>query len=90
MLSRIFWGIFGKKVKVYTSFCSHQTGFVLEAGCYNNIQMLRKVLHAAKAGDSFMLIHIYVSKAFDTVPHEAIRPALRVMRLPEMVMRLVE
>uniref|UniRef100_A0A1B0DBI9 3-phosphoinositide-dependent protein kinase 1 n=1 Tax=Phlebotomus papatasi TaxID=29031 RepID=A0A1B0DBI9_PHLPP len=57
-----------------------------------NIQVLCETLYAAKARGGLTLIQIDVFKAFGfvTVPQEAIRPALSVVGLPKMVMRLVE
>jgi len=44
--------------------------------------------HAKQAG--LVTVQLDVSKAFDTIPHEAIGAALRKKGLPEFVVRLVE
>uniref|UniRef100_A0A1B0CZB4 Reverse transcriptase domain-containing protein n=1 Tax=Phlebotomus papatasi TaxID=29031 RepID=A0A1B0CZB4_PHLPP len=87
MLSRLYWGVLDKKLR---SFSDRQKGFVSEAGCYNNVQILREVLKLSKERRGLTMVQLDVTAAFDTVPHQAIGPALRSRGLPDAVIRMVE
>jgi hypothetical protein len=67
-----------------------QKGFTSEAGCFNNVHILSKLLQHSKVIEGLVAVQLDVSKAFDTIPHEAIGAALRKKGLPELVVRLVE
>ncbi|KAL0098628.1 hypothetical protein PUN28_020584 [Cardiocondyla obscurior] len=54
-----------------------QKGFVSEAGCYANVRILHELTHQMKKSGGGVGIQLDVSKAFDTVPHEAIPIALK-------------
>jgi hypothetical protein len=91
MLSRLYWGIIDQKLREHVRFHPRQKGFVSEAGCFNNVQILSELLrHSKSQHQSLVAVCLDVSKAFDTVPHQIIGPALRMKGLPEPVVRLVE
>jgi hypothetical protein len=91
MLSRLYWGIIDQKLREHIRFHPRQKGFVSEAGCFNNVQILSELLrHSKSQHQSLVAVCLDVSKAFDTVPHQIIGPALRMKGLPEPVVRLVE
>ncbi|XP_039303390.1 uncharacterized protein LOC120357295 [Solenopsis invicta] len=60
-------------------------GFTSEAGCFNNVHILSELLRHSKNTEGLAAVQLDVSKAFDTIPHEAIGAALRKKGLPELV-----
>jgi hypothetical protein len=77
LLCRIYWGIIDNRLQQQLSFSPRQKGFVHEAGCFNNINFLNEILRDAKTKEGVTIAQLDISKAFDTVPHKAIGPALR-------------
>ncbi|ERL94887.1 hypothetical protein D910_12160 [Dendroctonus ponderosae] len=59
-----------------------QKGFVAEPGCFTNIHILNELLRHSKAFKGLVLTQVDISKAFDTIPHCAIAPALTCKGLP--------
>ena len=82
ILSRIYWGIIDNRLRERTTFSPRQKGFVNEAGCFNNVHILNEILRAAKLNSGITVIQLDISKAFDTVPHKAIPPALKRLGVP--------
>jgi hypothetical protein len=78
----MYWGIIDQRLRKHTVFSSRQKGFVAEPGCYNNIQAVAEVLRAAKAHKGIVMIQLDISKAFDSIPHQAVDPALRRLGVP--------
>jgi hypothetical protein len=78
----MYWGIIDHRLRKHTSFSSRQKRFVAEPGCYNNLQALAEVLRAAKAHKGMVMIQLDISKAFDSIPHQAVDPALRRLGVP--------
>lgn len=89
ILARLYWGIIDQKLKECVKMTRRQKGFTSEAGCFNNVHILSELLKHAKVSKGLVAVQLDVSKAFDTVPHEAVRAALRKKGLPELVVRLV-
>lgn len=90
LLSRMFWGIIDQKLRKTVRFSPRQKGFVSEAGCFNNMHILSEVLrHAKNSKLDLVAVQLDVSKAFDTIPHSAIAPALRRKGLPELVVQFI-
>ena len=85
ILGRIYWGIFDTRLRSYADFSHRQKGFVSEAGCFNNVHALAVLLRLAKARTGMVLIQLDISKAFDTIPHEAIEPALHKLGIPTVL-----
>jgi hypothetical protein len=77
LLCRIYWGVIDTRLRKQLSFSPRQKGFVHEAGCFNNINILNEILRDAKTKGGVTIAQLDISKAFDTVPHKAIDPALR-------------
>ncbi|KXZ75867.1 hypothetical protein TcasGA2_TC034495 [Tribolium castaneum] len=91
ILCRLYWGIIDQKLREHVRFHPRQKGFVSEAGCFNNVQILNELLrHSKGQHKNLVAVCLDVSKAFDTVPHSILGPALRMKGLPEQVVRLVE
>lgn len=89
ILARLYWGIVDQKLRKCVKMTLRQKGFTSEAGCFNNVHILSEVLRHTKVTEGLVAVQLDVSKAFDTVPHEAVRAALRKKGLPELVVRLV-
>jgi hypothetical protein len=60
-----------------------------EPRCFHNIHILNEIIRHAKAKSSIAPVFLDISKAFDTIPHEAISDAVRRKGLPEPLVRLV-
>jgi hypothetical protein len=58
-------------------FTTSQKGFVDEAGCFNNVHILNETLKLGKKRSGLVAVQLDISKAFDTVSHEAIGHALK-------------
>jgi hypothetical protein len=65
------------RLREHTSFSARQKGFVSEPGCFSNVQALAEVLRSAKARKGITIIQLDISKAFDSIPRQAVDPALR-------------
>lgn len=89
ILSRLYWGIVEQKLRGSVTMTPRQKGFTSEAGCFNNVHILSELLKQSKTTEGLVAVQLDVSKAFDTIPHEAIGAALRKKGLPELVVRLV-
>lgn len=69
-------GLLEAKLKSCINLCPAQRGFIKANGCYENTIILHEVIKDMKEVSGGSSIQIDVSKAFDTVPHDAISPAL--------------
>jgi hypothetical protein len=56
-----------------------------EAGCFNDTHILNELLKIAKKEAGLVAIQLDVSKAFDTVAHEATADALRSKGIPKSI-----
>ena len=90
ILSRIYFGIIDEKLRSKARFSPRQKGFMNESGCFNNVHILNELLRHSKAKKGLVVTQLDVSKAFDTVPHNALGYALRRKGFPEQVVRIVE
>lgn len=70
LLSRLFWGIIDQRLRQVVAF--RQKGFVAETGCFANLHILDQVTCIMKHESGGVGLVLDVSKAFGTVPHEAI------------------
>jgi hypothetical protein len=66
-------------------FSPRQKGFVPESGCFYNMHALNEILRTAKGRNAIVLTQIDISKAFDTITHEAVDPALQRLGVPTIV-----
>ena len=82
LICRIYWGIVDTKLREVFSFSARQKGFVHEAGCFNNVHTLNEILRSAKSRSGLTAIQLDITKAFDTIPHDAIEAALSRLGLP--------
>ena len=90
IIARCFWGIIDHKIRGHIRLSPRQKGFVSEAGCFNNIQTLNEIiLHSKQQKLCLAVVQLDISKAFDTVPHEAIGPALSRAGLPQPIINLI-
>jgi hypothetical protein len=89
LISRMYWGIIDKRLRMFTRFSLRQKGFVNESGCFNNVRIFNEIINIAKKKNGMVAVQLDVSKAFDTAPHEVIGDALRRKGLPEFLVRLI-
>jgi hypothetical protein len=90
LLSRIYWGIIDSKVRNVLRFTPRQKGFVCETGCFNNVHILSELLRHSKEGHKALVaVVLDINKAFDTIPHSAMVPALRKKGLPAQLLHMI-
>lgn len=89
LLSRLFWGIVDQRIREVVKTHPRQKGFVAEAGCFANLQLLDEAVRRMKNAMGGVGIQLDISKAFDTVPHEAIRWGLERKGMPPELVNLV-
>jgi hypothetical protein len=89
LLSRLFWGIVDHRLRKIIKMNPRQKGFVAEAGCFANVQLLDELVRTMKRSGGGVGIQLDISKAFDTVPHKAIEYALTRKGLPPAFVKLV-
>jgi hypothetical protein len=58
---------------------------VAESGCYNKVHILNGLLKAAKSDKGIVVVQLDNAKAFDTIPHQALKSALERMGIPANV-----
>jgi hypothetical protein len=89
LLSRIYWGIFAQKLRTVMRFSNRLKGFVDEAGCFNNVHIVNETLKLGKKRSGLVVVQLDISKAFDTVPNEAIKYALEKKGTPSYVTKFI-
>ncbi|ENN80821.1 hypothetical protein YQE_02764, partial [Dendroctonus ponderosae] len=89
LISRVYYGIIDNRIRGAVQFSPRQKGFVAEPGCFTNVHILNELLRHSKASKGLVLTQVDISKAFDTVPHCAIAPALRRKGLPAQMVSIV-
>lgn len=89
ILSRLFWGIIDQRLRMVVKQNPRQKGFVAETGCFANVQILLEIVKRMKNENGGIGIQLDIAKAFDTVPHEAIGPALARKGIPKCFLDLV-
>jgi len=89
LISRLFWSLIDQRLRRVIPLSPRQKGFVPEAGCFNNVQILCEVLKRMQ-GTGGVVVQLDVQKAFDTAPHEAIKRALQYKGIPEFFAHFVE
>lgn len=76
MISRIFSSLLDHRLRNIIEQSERQKGFTNENGCYNNIQLINKTMVAAKTSSGIVVV-LDISKAFDSVSHEAIQVSVQ-------------
>lgn len=81
---RLFMGLITDSLQQNVTFSYRQKGFVSEVGTTNKVVLLQQAMKKMKGtGDVCSILDI--SKAFDTVPHEGIVPALTRVGVPHFI-----
>lgn len=84
IISRIFSSLLDRRLRRVISQTDRQKGFTIENGCYSSVQLLNQAITKAKeVGGTITVLDI--SKAFDTVPHTAIKVSLERKGIPSLV-----
>ena len=90
LLARLYSGLLDSNLRKVVRNHDRQKGFVQESGCAVNCTILDHVLCAARKGQELTLCQLDISKAFDTIPHGAISPALRRAGVPREVAAAID
>ncbi|KAH0944991.1 hypothetical protein HN011_001168 [Eciton burchellii] len=77
LLARIYSGIFDRRLRQFVSFADRQTGFTNLDGCKANINLLGKALSCMRADSGGVITIVDIAKAFDTIPHAALKQCLQ-------------
>jgi hypothetical protein len=85
ILGRVYWGVIDNRLRDLTTFSNRQKGFVAEPGCHTNVHILNELLKIAKTNKGMVVIQLDIAKAFDTIPHQALNPALERLGIPASV-----
>lgn len=85
IIGRIFSGILDARLRLYIKQAVRQKGFIKEDGCKANINLLEAALHRMKAAEKGVITIVDIAKAFNTVPHSAVRQGLRRKGTPPVV-----
>lgn len=84
IISRIYSVLLDKRLRRVIHQSERQKGFTVENGCYSNVQLLNQAISVAKEEGGIVTV-VDVSKAFDTVPHAAIKVSLERKGIPPLV-----
>ncbi|KAG7196444.1 hypothetical protein KM043_000647 [Ampulex compressa] len=90
IISRIFSSLIDSRIRAAVSQCKRQKGFTKENGCQSNILLLQRSLIEMKNKDGGVVTVIDIAKAFDTIPHAIIKPALMRKGIPYHLILLIE
>ncbi|CAK9796168.1 Retrovirus-related Pol polyprotein from type-2 retrotransposable element R2DM [Anthophora quadrimaculata] len=85
LLGRLFLAMIDKRLRNVIQQNLRQKGFTNEDGCKNNITILNSALEQMKGKGGGVITVIDISKAFDTIPHEALVDALEAKGVPTEV-----
>jgi hypothetical protein len=89
IVSRVYWGILDRKIRARINFTPRQKGFVYEAGCFNDVHILCETIKLAKVRNGLVAVQLDISKAFDTIPHEAIEDSLTKKGIPKYLAEMI-
>lgn len=84
MISRVFTSLLDRRLRKVITQTERQKGFTEENGCFSNVHLLNSAISKAKEDGGIVTV-LDVSKAFDTVPHSAIKVALERKGVPSLV-----
>ena len=90
ILGRIFSSIIDTWVRKGIVLNMRQKGFTSENGCKINIELLNSALNYSKRNSGGIFTIVDISKAFDTVPHAALKPCLAKKGVPAPIVDLID
>ncbi|CAB3388571.1 Hypothetical predicted protein [Cloeon dipterum] len=90
IVSRLFWGVVDSRLRMVINLSPRQKGFVAEAGCFNNVLLLKEALRAMTHARRGIIIQLDITKAFDIIPHELIAHALTAKGVPQFFASFVQ
>jgi len=77
ILARLFTAIINDRLRQFVPFTRRQAGFTTQDGCRVNISLLGKALSCMKADSGSVVTILDIAKAFDMIPHAALRQCLK-------------
>jgi hypothetical protein len=89
ILGRIFSSILDGRIRRGVVFNLRQKGFVSESGCKVNIELFNAALSHCKKNKGGIFTIVDISKAFDTIPHSALKPCLARLGVPAPIIDLI-
>ena len=89
ILGRIFSSIIDGRIRRGIVLNMRQKGFTSERGCKINIELLNCALNYSKRNSGGIFTIVDISKAFDTVPHAALKPCLARKGVPAPIVDLI-
>lgn len=90
ILGRIFSSIIDGRIRRGVVLNMRQKGFTSENGCKINIELLNSALNHSKRNRGGIFTIVDISKAFDTVPHAALKPCLAKKGVPDPIVELID
>lgn len=90
LLGRTYTGLVDQRLRGFVKQSIRQKGFTAEDGCRSNTLILEKAIEVMKGLQGGIVVVADVSKAFDTVPHSAIKLALERKGVPRHIVKLIE
>ena len=85
IFGRIFSSILDRRIRRGVALNLRHKSFTSENGCKINIDLLSAALSYSKRNRGRILAIVDISKAFDTIPHSALRPCLARKTVPTPV-----
>jgi hypothetical protein len=92
ILGRIFSFILDRRIRKGIALNLRQKGFTSESGCKINVDLLNATLNNSKRNNGVRLgifTMVDISKAFDTIPHSALKPCLARKGIPAPIINLL-
>jgi hypothetical protein len=89
ILCRIFSSLLDGRIIRGIVFNLRQKGFISESGCKININLFNAALSHCKKNEGGIFTIVDTSKAFDTVPHSALKPCLGRKGVPTPIINLI-
>ncbi|CAK9816254.1 Retrovirus-related Pol polyprotein from type-2 retrotransposable element R2DM [Anthophora plagiata] len=90
LLGRIFSAMIDKRLRGVIHQNPRQKGFTSEDGCKSNITILNSAIEEMKIKGGGVVTVIDISKAFDTIPHDALSDALESKGVPLAVSKYIK
>lgn len=84
IISRVFSAMLDRRLRRVIDQSKRQKGFTEENGCYENVKTLGEVIAEAKKSGAVIDVKD-LAKAFDTIPHAALSPALQRKGIPDSI-----
>lgn len=89
LIGRIFSSLLDRRLRRVIDQNVRQKGFTMESGCAQNVILLAEAIQRGKVTKGGIVSVLDINKAFDTLPHSAIKNALHRKGIPEQVSRYV-